>query len=200
MTALWYCLFVVIVASVPFPHVFAWCGRYIRRVKSELHTPRHRIHFSWTPVWAMLGLLLTALKGFGALAVTSYFFSESLFVMAATVLVVVGHYAGIKVNFGGKQDVAYVILGALVFLHWGLALTAALFFLLGSVLSDDLRIGSVVASLGTLWVSFMFELGSPLVVFLLMGTLLLMMLVDGRFEFPLRVSQHLRRLPQSPWL
>ncbi len=200
MTALWYCLLVVVIASIPFPNLFAWCGRYIRRIKSELHTPRHLIHFSWTPIWAMSGLFLTCAKGFAALAVTSYFFSETLFVMAATVLVVVGHYASIKINFGGNRDVVYVILGALLFLHWGLALIAAVLFLLTSVFLDDLRLSSVITSLGTLWVSFSFELGSPLAVFLLMGAGLLMMLLEGKFEYPLRVSQHLRRHPQSPWL
>ena len=200
MTALWYCLFVVVVASIPFPHLFAWCGRYLRRVKSELHTPRHLVHFSWTPFWAIFGLFLTCAKGFAALAVTSYFFSETLFLMAATVLVVVGHYASIKINFGGNRDAIYVILGALLFLHWGLALLAAFLFLLTSVFFDDLRVSSMITAVGSLWVSFSFDLGSPLAVFFLMGTGLLMMLLEGKFEHPLRVSHYLRRRPQSPWL
>lgn len=200
MTALWYFLIMVIVAAIPFPNIFAWYGSYIRRIKSGLHTPRNPIHFSWTPVGALLALVLTGLKGFGALALTSYFFSESLFLMVATVLVVVGHYASIKINFSGHSDVAYVILGALLFLHWGLAIIAILLFTLSVLVMDDIRIGSVVTSLGVLWASFTFDLGSPLTVLLLMGTLLLMMLLDGQFETPLRVSQLLRRRPQSPWL
>jgi len=200
MTALWYCLAVVIIAAIPFPDLFAWYGGYIRRIRSGLHTPRPRVQMSWTPIWAMIAIGLTGLKGFGALALTSHFFSESLFLMAATVLVVVGHYASLKINFGGHSDVAYVILGALLFLHWGLALFAVITFALTVLLFDDIRIGSVVTALGTLWVSFSFEMGSTLAVLLLMGTLLLMMLLDGKFETPLRVSQRLRRRPQSPWL
>jgi glycerol-3-phosphate acyltransferase PlsY len=200
MTALWYCLFVVVVASIPFSHLFAWVGRYLRRIQSELHTPRHRVHFSWTPFWAIFGLLLTGAKGFLVLAGTSYFFSETLFIMAATVLVVVGHYASIKINFGGSRDVVYVILGALLFLHWGLALLAAVLFLLTSIFLDDLRVSSMLTAVGTLWIAFSFDLGSPLAVFLLMGTGLLMMLLEGKFEYPIRVSQYLRRPPQSPWL
>jgi len=200
MTALWYCIVMVIVASIPFSAIFAWYGSYIRRIKSGLHTPRHRVHFSWTPIGAILALGLTSLKGFGALALTSYFFSESLFLMAATVLVVVGHYASIKINFGGHSDVAYVVLGALLFLHWGLALIALLLFGISLLLMDDIRIGSVVTAIGVLWVSFSFDLGGALYVLLLMGTLLLMMLLDGKFEAPLRVSQLLRRRPKSPWL
>jgi glycerol-3-phosphate acyltransferase PlsY len=190
----------VIVAAIPFPHFFAWCGSYLRRVRSGLHTPQHNLQFSWTPVWAMIALALTALKGFAALALTSLYFSESLFLMVATVLVVVGHYASLKVNFGGHSDIAYVILGALLFLHWGLALTAILLFVSSVLITDDSRVGSIVTSLGLLWLSFSFELGSPLAVLFLMGTMLIMMLLDGKFESPIRVSKQLRRHPQSPWL
>ena len=80
------------------------------------------------------------------------------------------------------------------------ALMAAVLFLLTSVFMDDLRMSSVITSLGTLWVSFSFDIGSTLAVFLLMGAGLLMMLLEGKFEYPLRVSQYLTRRPQSPWL
>ncbi len=200
MTALWYCLVVVIVAAIPFPQVFAWYGSYIRRVQSGLQTPQQQVRFSWSPIGAILAIGLTTLKGFAALYLTTYYFSEPIFLMAATVLVVVGHYASLKINFGGYADIAYVLLGALLFLHWGMALTAIALFILSILLMDDIRIASVLTSLGVVWASFFFDFGNTLAVLLLMGTTLLMMLLDGKFETPLQVSLQLRKRPRSPWL
>lgn len=200
MSVLWYCIAVLLVSAIPFQKVFAWCSHYLRRVQSGLHTPKETVSFCWAPVLSVLATVLTFLKGVLVLALTTYWFPEPLFFMVAIVLMVVGHYASLSLDFGGHADVVYVILGALLFFHWGLALVALSVLCVTMLLADDFRIASVLTALVSLWVSFVWDMASPLALLVLLGVWMLLMLLEGKFEKPLQSVRHFREPSVSPWL
>lgn len=197
MTTLWYCLGVLLVAALPISRLFSQLFFYLRRVAMDLSGPHDRVVFSWSPVWAILAHGLTVAKG-GVLLFLVAQLEDPILLAVSAILLIVGQYVGLFLDFRGRYASICVLFGSLLFVSPLLACVALLLFLLFAAVLDDMRIGFFAVALGTWLMAASLSLDSMLVG-ILFGSLGITLFLDGQFMKPLSVSVRLRQLSESPW-